>query len=281
MGWNKKHKLLLTILLLFVGSWAAYAYEDAVYTDDEIGSEYYYEDEMFPDDNAIEQERYNAPLNQRQQNKSAWEKAREGLNYKGGPNQEIKKGKNQEAEADSSKRSKSQEPELSPEPFSFQLSPIIGQLLLYAGIAVLIIAALFLIYYIVRHVSSLSPNTKVTQQLRPSEQLQNLERELHKSDLEKALDAALAEQDYHTAVRIYYLMVIKELSNKSWIKWKQDKTNGEYLREMSVRDEYYPFQELTTRFEKVWYGDVMIDEEGFNTLRPGFDLFIQQIKRSK
>lgn len=282
MGLNRKHKILW-LLLLLMGSFNLHADDGFPYdneSDDALG-EYYYAEEEYPEDKLIEQEHYRKPLEKREHNKSAWEKAREGINYKGGPDIENNKGKANETIADSTKRTESKEPIPPPKNLPFFFPEVLGKILLYLGIGVMILCAIALIYFIVKNISPSSGNTEVTNNLRPSEQLKDIEKDLNKSDLEKALEAALAANDYRTAIRIYYLMIVKELSNKQWIKWKQDKTNGEYLREMSLREEYHTFRELTINFEKVWYGDAIINEERFSSMRPSFDLFIQQIKRSK
>ena len=282
MGLNRKHKILW-LLLLLMGSFNLHADEGFPYDnegDDALG-EYYYAEEEYPEDKLIEQEHYRKPVDKREHNKSAWEKAREGINYKGGPDIENNKGKANETIADSTKRTESKEPIPSPKSLPFFFPEVLSKILLYLGIGVMILCAIALIYFIVKNISPSSGNAEVTNNLRPSEQLTHIEKDLNKSDLEKALEAALAANDYRTAIRIYYLMIVKELSNKQWIKWKQDKTNGEYLREMSLREEYHTFRELTINFERVWYGDAVINEERFSSMRPSFDLFIQQIKRSK
>lgn len=279
MGLSRKCKHLWLLLLLFA-SFKLYADDGFLFDDDSDESEFY-EDEAYPDDKLIEQEHYQKPIDKREHNRSAWEKAREGINYKGGPEVENNKGKSNESNADSLKRVESEDLEPKPKSSSFKFPEALGRLLLYMGVGFMILCALALIYYIVKNTTLSSGNAEVTNQLQPQKQLQHIERNLNKSDLEKALDAALAANDYRTAIRIYYLMVIKELSNKQWIKWKQDKTNGEYLREMLVRDEYQTFMQITVNFEKVWYGDVTIDEDRFSSMRPTFDHFIQQIKRSK
>ena len=68
------------------------------------------------------------------------------------------------------------------------------------------------------------------------------------------------------AVRLYYLSVLKELSVKNHIRWKRDKTNGAYLRELAGSPLFGTVQEVTLIFERVWYGKVELAKPDFDQL---------------
>lgn len=108
--------------------------------------------------------------------------------------------------------------------------------------------------------------------------LDEAEENLEESDLERFLREALEKKQYKIAVRIYYLMSIKELMLQNFIVWKKNKTNFEYLTEMRERQEFEHFHSLTRAFEIVWYGDVEIEEKEFAVLSPSFSNFIRSIK---
>jgi hypothetical protein len=100
------------------------------------------------------------------------------------------------------------------------------------------------------------------------------------SELDRMMKEALSRNDFRAAVRIYYLMVIKELSRRNWITWRKEKTNADYLREMKI-EEYRPaFRKATTIYETVWYGERSIDAAGFQTINPHFSNLITRIKSS-
>ena len=71
-------------------------------------------------------------------------------------------------------------------------------------------------------------------------------------------------------MRLYYLAVLKELSLKELIKWKKDKTNGEYLRELAGSRLFGTVQEVTLIFERVWYGKTAVQEEDFLQMEAKF-----------
>lgn len=110
--------------------------------------------------------------------------------------------------------------------------------------------------------------------------LDEAEEDLENSDLENFLKEALANRQYKVAVRIYYLMVIKELMLGNHIVWEKNKTNFEYVDEMREKKEFEHFRSLTNAFEIVWYGDVEIEEKDFAVLSPSFGSFINTIRKN-
>lgn len=108
-----------------------------------------------------------------------------------------------------------------------------------------------------------------------------MDEEIHESDLERHLKEALAKKDYKLSIRIYYLMVLKELTFKNWITWKKDKTNREYLLEMYKKSNYTTFKNITNIFENVWYGDKEVNETEFNSLSINFKNYIDVIRKSE
>ena len=109
--------------------------------------------------------------------------------------------------------------------------------------------------------------------------IEHIEENLHESDLDRFIRQALEQEDYPLAIRLYYLAVIKELSLKHLIKWKRDKTNSDYLKEVSHPQLKSSFSAATRVFEQIWYGKASIDAETFAELRPAFQQFIQKINQ--
>ena len=98
--------------------------------------------------------------------------------------------------------------------------------------------------------------------------LDNLEAYLPETDLERFLREALTQQNYTLAVRLYFLQIIKGLSDKGAIHWSIEKTNRDYLREMRGHPLAEPLREATTVYEKVWYGNRVLSEEEYGRLEP-------------
>ena len=103
--------------------------------------------------------------------------------------------------------------------------------------------------------------------------------ELSKSQLESALSEALKAKDYRLAVRIYYLMIIQALSSKKLIRWKMDKTNGDYVRELRGKEHFQDFKDLTLTFDRIWYGGMQVDHVNFQELSPQFQYLLNNISK--
>ena len=108
-------------------------------------------------------------------------------------------------------------------------------------------------------------NSKIKPSISQAE-IDNIEENLHEAELTDPIQRAIAAGDYPMAVRLYYLAVLKELSVKNHIRWKRDKTNGEYLRELAGSPLFGTVQEVTLAFERVWYGKVELTRSDFDQL---------------
>lgn len=108
--------------------------------------------------------------------------------------------------------------------------------------------------------------------------LSDLDERPMETDLERYLREALTASDYRMAVRIYYLMLLRSLHEKGFITWKKEKTNHDYLRELSAHPSFHKLSFSTLVFEYVWYGDRLLNEAEFKGLQPGFTELLQQLR---
>jgi hypothetical protein len=106
--------------------------------------------------------------------------------------------------------------------------------------------------------------------------LEHIEENLQESEFDPLIRQAIATKQFSLAIRLYYLASIKELSLAGKIQWKKDKTNREYVREMRPHRLFEPFKNRTAIFEKVWYGDSVLDEAGFTMIQPAFQDLLAQ-----
>ncbi len=143
----------------------------------------------------------------------------------------------------------------------------------FYGLMILILAGILIKIF----TSKVQLTNKKVQSTRPFN-IEEVETNLHESDLDRYLRESLANKSYRTAVRIYYLMIIKELSSNGMINWKKDKTNREYISEMRSQKGFESFRDITRTFDKVWYGEFNIQQNDFAQIGPKFEQFITQIK---
>ena len=92
-------------------------------------------------------------------------------------------------------------------------------------------------------------------------------------DFEEAITAAEANGNYRLSVRLLYLQVLKIISDRGFIDWQINKTNTDYVEEVSNKPWLSAFKELTNTFEYTWYGETFIDRENYLVLQQKFQTF--------
>ena len=143
------------------------------------------------------------------------------------------------------------------------------QYLLFGLLAVLLA---FLIYQLFMKTSFDDKGAKVVdnfEELAPTQ--------IPKSELELLLEKALANNDFRGAIRIYFIFIIKDLSEKEWIIWEKKKTNFSYLIEMRSRPQYKRFNDAVSIYELVWYGNYKVTKEDFSSLEPRFKNLLKSL----
>ena len=146
------------------------------------------------------------------------------------------------------------------------------KVLLY-GMAIALLA--FLIYKVLE--KHLFVKNKKTKQKSLSDE-KTVEEIESIDELEQLYNEAVKSGNYRLAVRIQYLMIIRELSQQNLIVWKKDKTNREYIREMRKSNSFDAFREITNLFERIWYGHFDINKATFEKISPRFRDFVTTIK---
>lgn len=142
----------------------------------------------------------------------------------------------------------------------------------YVLLALFLVGLVFLIYYM--YLNSESDGTKVNREIDLDELNPT---EIPLTELERLLQEALAKGDYRGAIRIYFIFIVRDLSNKGWIRWQKEKTNFHYLREMSGKAEFDDFNRSVSFFEIIWYGKRDVDLQKFEEIKPNFTRFLDKL----
>lgn len=100
-----------------------------------------------------------------------------------------------------------------------------------------------------------------------------LDEDIHAINFADRIDEAVAGRNYRLAVRLLYLQTLKRLTDTGLIRWQPNKTNRQYAYELTGNPARLGFEQLTTHFEYVWYGDFPVDETRFNSIRQAFTQF--------
>lgn len=143
-------------------------------------------------------------------------------------------------------------------------------------LVIVVIGILVLLMLIVMRRTNWIYNKKVNEK---NLLISRLEENLPESDIDPHLQKALNEKDYRLAFRLYFLLLIQKLALHNQVKWRKEKTNGEYLIECSDKKYYSVFSLLTLAFDRVWYGDYPISEKEFSEYQQQFQSILHQLKQ--
>lgn len=163
--------------------------------------------------------------------------------------------------------------------FSIDFNPSIGSvntliqvLKLIAYLGILAIVILLVRYIILNDVHLLfSKNPK------KSVNIHDLENNIHEVDFDLLINDAVERKQHRFAIRYHFLRLLKAMSEKQIIDWHPDKTNREYLHEISSQQLKEDFDYLTYVYENIWYGEFEITEESFGKIAQKFNHTIRQL----
>ena len=100
---------------------------------------------------------------------------------------------------------------------------------------------------------------------------ETLTENIHELDFAEQLRLAEEAGNRRLAVRLGYLALLKQLSDRDLIAWQPDKTNRTYVGELASQRPALrpPFAELTRQFEYVWYGELPLSPAQYAEVRAG------------
>jgi hypothetical protein len=108
---------------------------------------------------------------------------------------------------------------------------------------------------------------------------------IHELDFDRLIEEAISRQHYSRAVRLYYLQSLKHLTDRRLIDWKINKTNHDYMHELSRSQPGSPmvsaFGQLTSLFEYICYGNFAVGSSYFVEVRGSFQQFNQDVVNAK
>ena len=104
------------------------------------------------------------------------------------------------------------------------------------------------------------------------------ETDIHETDLEALLKKAIEQEDFRQAIRYYFLIVLKELSNQKLIEYHKDKTNSEYLFELKKEPQKDQFSYLLYLYNYVWYGEFAINKSEFHLAETKYQSFKKSLQ---
>ena len=113
----------------------------------------------------------------------------------------------------------------------------------------------------------------ITEKLNEDLSSENIFEINYQKEIEKAVNAG----DYRLAVRLMFLRLLKQLSQKKVIEYKQERTNFDYLSQLHATRYYNDFFRLTRNYEYTWYGKFDVNRETFGIIKTEFENFDRKL----
>ena len=137
-------------------------------------------------------------------------------------------------------------------------------------------AVLYLVYILFNEGGSGLFSSKQNRTLNNYEEItaENIEN----ADINRLIDNAEGANDYRLAIRYYYLLVLKNLSIKKHIKFEDDKTNAEYLNEISATPFSKEFAYSSYLYNYIWYGEFSLNTADYNKAKNNFVTLLSKVK---
>ena len=153
----------------------------------------------------------------------------------------------------------------------------LGPLMQVIIIVLFIIFLVALLFAIFSNVSFQKGQGKI--QTDGNDAITDIEENFTRQNLEKWLRYAYEQNDYYLVLRIQFLMILKSLELQRLILWKKNKTNWDYINELSSHHFQVEFQQLVNDFDQVWYGEKSYSEDMLREKISHFESFKEMISK--
>lgn len=101
--------------------------------------------------------------------------------------------------------------------------------------------------------------------------------DINRISFDDAIKEAVENRNFRLATRLLYLQSLKILSDKGYIQWQLNKSNNDYIREVTGKPWQSLFKKLTYSFEYTWYGEMNLANDEFQNLQVQFQQFNNQL----
>ena len=152
--------------------------------------------------------------------------------------------------------------------FGIDVSPVMAQII---KIFVYMIIGGFAVYFLVRLLSVESASAIVGRNRNKATAVSIEDTHIEELDLENLIRESVAAGNYRQAIRYMYLETLKLLSSTGRIEWDQQKTNGDYLREIKNPTTREKFKRISYLYDHIWYGEFDLDNNSFEDARDQFN----------
>jgi len=130
----------------------------------------------------------------------------------------------------------------------------------------------FLVFLLVRFFLKVNSNNLITKAKKQGSILFSEEEQIIKNeDIPALINDAINQKNFRLAIRYYYLLSLKYLTESESILWQPQKTNEDYINEIDKDHLKVEFKNITRIYDYVWYGEFNVDAIKFETLKRPFE----------
>lgn len=97
-------------------------------------------------------------------------------------------------------------------------------------------------------------------------------------DFSTLISNSVSDKDYRSAIRYYYLFLLKKLDQFDVIKYDAQKTSFDYQTEVEGSKYAAGFNKATYYYTYIWYGEFLIDEDEYEKTSFVYDELLKQFK---
>lgn len=106
----------------------------------------------------------------------------------------------------------------------------------------------------------------------------DIESNIYEADFKSLIASAERDNNYRLAVRYYYLLLLKNLSQAGIIEYDVEKTNSDYHYEINSEALKKEFSYTSYLYNYIWYGEFDIDNNQFQKAKTAFNQFLNSVK---
>jgi len=98
-------------------------------------------------------------------------------------------------------------------------------------------------------------------------------------DFDTLINEAAERKDFRSAIRYYYLFLLKKLDQFDIISFDAQKTTFDYQMEVEGSPYASGFNKATHYYTYIWYGEFLIDEEAYGTTSRVYQKLLKQFAK--
>ena len=106
----------------------------------------------------------------------------------------------------------------------------------------------------------------------------DVEKHINEVNFQQMIQKSENENNTRQSIRLYYLWLLKVLSDKKIIEWNIRKTNSDYEREIKNEHQKTDFIYLSKVYNYIWYGDFSINDAQYQSAKADYQKYINAQK---